>query len=165
MPVLRSHIDPALRFRVIEQRPHERAVARPSDFPAVMFMRNCAAPARSDVTRSDSFVQPTANWLHVLTSPDHIIVTECDDLHRPGRVICGQRIFNTPKAEMFRLLSTPVPGIGVQKYCPAAGVATLSWRDGKRRLKVSGVAHSMSCETEVIFDAAEVLFRAETAIG
>lgn len=98
-----------------------------------------------------------AQRLHVVLTGDTLVVTEADNLHNPGRSLCGRRILDGAHALTFRLLSEPVAGIAPARHLPAAGIAVLSWRRGQYQLRVIGSADGMQADHDCLFDAVEIV--------
>jgi hypothetical protein len=96
-----------------------------------------------------------ARSLYVAVSGNHLVVTEADDLHVPGRSLCAQRIMDLASVTVYRLLGNPLPGVDPAQHAPAAGIAILSWSGGRRRLKVTGVAEGFAAHHDCLFDALE----------
>jgi hypothetical protein len=125
----------------------------------VMFMRNtvsCPACALLQPFRTAA----AAHFLHVVVSGDHLVVTEADDLHAPGRSLSALRIMELADLTVYRLLDKPSLGVDPAQHASAAGIAVLSHRDGRRRLKVTGVADGLQAHHDCIFDAVEHRFNA-----
>jgi hypothetical protein len=141
------------------KRIDERARCRSLRKDTVMFMRNsvsCPACALLQPFRAAA----ATHFLHVVVSGDHLVVTEADDLHAPGRSVSALRITELADVTVYRLLGQPSPGVDPAQHAPAAGIAILSHRDGRRRLKVTGVADGLPVHHDCIFDAVEHRFNA-----
>lgn len=124
--------------------------------PLSMFMENAiSCPTCRTVQGLGG--KPASRRLHVVIGEDDIAVTEADDLHNPGRTLCGRRILHGSNGIVFRLLSSPPSWVGPARHAPAAGVAVLGWRQGQRTLQVFGVADGLKSHHDCLFDAIEMM--------
>ena len=95
--------------------------------------------------------------LHVMAGDEGIAITVADDLHNPGKTLCGYRILEGENATVFRLMSTPFDWLRAESHAPAAGVAVLGRRDGQWTLQVLGTANSLVRTVhDCLIDAVEV---------
>ena len=120
----------------------------------VMFMHNATNCHACRLMQSFG-ANIVARSLHVAVAGNRLVVTEADDLHVPGRSLSAQWIMDLASVSVYRLLSDPLPGVDPGHHAPAAGIAVLSWPNGRRRLKVTGVAEGLATHHDCIFDAVE----------
>ena len=80
------------------------------------------------------------------------MMTEVDDIHRPGKRLVATRRATLGNTQYFQL--ERVRGEGDQ-FGVAVGIATLGWVNRRRRLKVAGIAVGFKAHGDVIFDAVE----------
>ena len=121
-----------------------------------MFMRNAITCPVCQMA-AEAAGASIAGRLHVVLVGKTLIVTEADDLHQPGRWLCGERVMEGDGTVIFRLLPTPIGGMAPDRHTPAAGIALVSWRDSHRRLKVLGAAAGARATHDCLYDAIELM--------
>lgn len=92
--------------------------------------------------------------LHVVATPNRLIVTEANNLHRPGRVLSGIIISDDVHRSKFQLAAQPPPGLDAARHLPAAGIATLTW-GSVRRLQIIATAVGQTNSHDLVVDAIE----------
>ena len=100
-------------------------------------------------------VRKFADNLHVVLSANRLIVTEADNLHKPGRVLSGVKIADYARCSLFRLTAEPPPGVDPARHLPAAGMATMTWGGRVKRLQIVGIAEGITSCHDHLADAVE----------
>lgn len=98
-----------------------------------------------------------SSLLHVVLAADELIVTEAEDLHRPGSSIRCRMIFDMPGCMVFRLGdgNAALPEHLRLQCRPAAGIAVLSLERRRWRLTVTGFVDGDNEQHDRIVDAIE----------
>lgn len=91
--------------------------------------------------------------LHLYVSGCHVLITEVDSLHAPGRMWCGERIECLGPRVTYRLLSVPVLGAALRHHVPAAGRIVLERSLRVLRLHVEGDEITNAGRVPFAFDA------------
>jgi hypothetical protein len=120
----------------------------------VIFMRD--RTARAPCASKTAF-GAGSSLLHVVLAADDLIVTEAEDLHRPGSSIRGRMMLDMPGCMVFRLGDgSAAPPEHLRLQCrPAAGIAVLSLERRRWRLTVTGFVDGDSKQHDRIVDAIE----------
>ena len=92
--------------------------------------------------------------LHVVVCGDRLIVTECDDLLRPGRVLTGNVIAESAQTSVFCLAAEAPDGLDPKRHHSIQGIARLTWV-GVRRLQIFGNAERAIDRHDTRIDAFE----------
>ena len=102
----------------------------------VLFMCN---RIDGDALRSHGKCGGRASRLHVVVAGHELIVTEAEDLHRPGGSIVGRKLFDFPGGMTFRLQQQCSPGRYPPGFRPATGIAVLSCIARRWRLSATAM--------------------------
>ncbi len=122
---------------------------RPIESARVLFLRNeqrCPVCRILQCEGAGAF----GAVLHVVVSDGRLTVTEADNLHRPGRVLSGIAIAETPSRSEFALEAKPPAGLESARHLAAEGVATLTWgRAPRLRINARPVVRNATCDFEI----------------
>lgn len=117
-----------------------------------IFMRNTVACPACRLHQTATG-RKSAERLHVRITGTEMVVTEADDLHRPGRSIRCERILSFPGSLIFQITAFhTAPGTPREH---SAGMAFLSRHKRRWKLKVFGHADGVEASHDCLFDAVE----------
>jgi hypothetical protein len=79
----------------------------------------------------------TGRRLHVVVTGDYLVVTEADDLHRPGRTLNGRRVRGLSTGAVYELMSELAQPSSSARQVAASGLAVLESIGARWRLRVT----------------------------
>ena len=98
----------------------------------------------------------SASRLHVRRSGAMLFVTEADDLHDLGRCIQARHAMQLPAMTLYRLVAEPAIRSDKARFRAAAGIVSLSGRNGHLQLRAFGLADTFCSYRDRLFDATEI---------
>lgn len=121
----------------------------------VTFMTD-GRPCRSCLHLRNAHGHTPPLCLHVHQFRSLLVITHACDLHATGEVLAAQHIAHHPHQSLYQLSSVAPAGLNITEFRPAAGVAVLFQRGGRRRLTVFGVFDAPGSPKNYIIDAYEI---------
>lgn len=99
---------------------------------------------------------PVSRRIHVRRSGEFLIITDAEDLHRPGLPLIAKHAVDIPGMAMFQLVSESPASMPAWQFRPAAGTVTLGLSDGHWTLTAVGRADGAATMHDHIYHATEI---------
>lgn len=128
---------------------------RPIDDDFVTFMTN-GHSCHSCLHLRNELGHAPRLCLHVRQRKSLLIITHACDLHETGEVLLAQRIARYSRQSLYQLSSVIPDGMHIASFRPAAGVAVLFQRDGRRHLTIFGAFNSVGSPENYAVNAHEI---------
>jgi hypothetical protein len=91
--------------------------------------------------------------LHVIVTGEYLLVTEADDLHRPGRTLNGRRVRGLSTGAVYQLMPEPAQRSSSAGHVADSELAVLESIGARWRLRLTRHDEVLSHDHDISFEA------------